>query len=241
MYRAELESSTLLRRVDTDFVNLTLIADHLHIVNPPVPDAVVITSGSPLVCGTWVPLNVAQELVKDEASLQTFLADDLRSLFPSSIDMLCPPKDSATTRPAFGHQFMSASDARHFSMASHRLELPPREFEEPWDALLTTHPSFLTFPKAAIEGQRSTTEDSPTVPPLPLSATEEEMFHAYFVAPSEGAVENIGDSAAISCRSSIDAADNERERPLRRSKRVADVATRSRTRSTKRGSRTSLS
>ena len=242
VYQAILGSSTLLRRVDTDFVNLSLICQHLNVPVPCVSGAATITIGSTLVRGTWVPLEVARDVAKDEMQLRPFLSDDLRSQFPDAIDALCSIGDHSTAHPAFGHQFKSASEERRQSMASHRLELPPREKEESWDSHLSTHP-FFAFPTTAIDGERPTPE-IPAVAETPLSPTEEAMFHVLCAAPewdttTEAAMEDAEDDAAM--RPSIDGMDSGQERALRRSKRAATVATRSRTRSTKRGSRTSLS
>ena len=174
--------------------------------------------------------------------MQTFLSNELHSLFPGAINSLCPDDGRSTAHAAFGHQFKSVSDARRLSMTSHRLELPPREFEEPWDELLTTHPSF-TFPTAALDGQRPASEEMPAVVETPLSPTEEEMFDVLCAAPEwdSATVAAAADTEDGAGAALIDLADNGQEQPLRRSKRVANVATRSRTRSTKRGSRTSLS
>ncbi|KAH9946260.1 uncharacterized protein BXZ73DRAFT_86426 [Epithele typhae] len=232
VYQTVLGGSTLLRRVDSDFVNLSPIAERLTSFS--TAEAVTISVGSPLVCGTWVPLALARELAKDEPSLKGFLSDDLRSI-------------RATTCPTFGHQFKSASDARRLSMSSHRLELPPREYEAPWDDHLTTHPSF-NFPTTVLDAHRPTTEDMPAIVEAPLSPSEEEMFHALCAAAEWDAnacvvtlaADNRADGTLTSpCPPGE--GHNGQEQPLRRSKRVAHVSTRSRTRTSKRGSRTSLS
>ena len=247
MYQLTLGSSTLLRRVDTDFVNVSPIAQRLGVDPPSVPNAVVINAGSSTVCGTWVPLSVAQEVAVDESSLALFLSDDLRSLFPDTIDVLHPADGPSTTHPQFGHQFQSASEARRRGMTSHRLELPPREFEVSWEDHLATHPPFI-LATAAIGGHHAAVEEPPAVVETPLSPTEEEMFHVLCAAsewespPPE--VPCVDDTVAAATTSAppTEATDGVQDRPLRRSKRVANAAaTRSRTRSSRRGSRTSLS
>ncbi|TBU66022.1 hypothetical protein BD310DRAFT_38217 [Dichomitus squalens] len=247
VYQLTLGSSTLLRRVDTDFVNVSSIAQHLNVDVPSVPSAVVISAGSPSVCGTWVPLSVAREVVQDESTLTMFLSDDLRSLFPDTIHILHPADGPPTTHPQFGHQFQSASEARRRGMTSHRLELPPREFEVSWEDHLATHPPFI-LATAAIDGHHPAVEEAPVVVETPLSPTEEEMFHVLCAAsewetPSaEGSCVDEAIQATTTSAPSTEAADGVQERPLRRSKRVANAAaTRSRTRSSRRGSRTSLS
>ncbi|KAI9064254.1 hypothetical protein FKP32DRAFT_1570414 [Trametes sanguinea] len=261
VYQMTLGTSTLLRRIDTGFVNISPIARHLGKTCPSVSSTVVVTGGSPSVCGTWAPLEVARNLAKDESVLGTFLSDDLRSLFPEAINALCPPAvEPKTPCSGYGHQFKSASEARRRSMTSHRLELPPREFEVSWEDHLATHPPFI-LATSAIDGHRPIPEEAPPVVEA-LSPTEEEMFHVLCADPDwdadrTPAEEDMQDTedvapppspppqpqapATPSSRPS-DASEVAQDRPLRRSKRVANaVTTRSRTRSSKRGSRTSLS
>lgn len=229
-------------------MNLSPVCEHLRIPLPSTPNTVAITAGSPLVRGTWAPLDVARDIAKDVASLEVFFSENLRLLFPDSVDALCPSGSQATRHATFGQQFKSASDARRLSMSSHRLELPPREFEEPWDEHLTTHPSF-TFPTSAVDDQRPTSEEIPAVEEPPLSPTEEAMFRVLCSAPewetttssAEEPSQDADDGSAASAQRPTDPADGAQEQSLRRSKRVVNVAARSRTRSTRRGSRTSLS
>ncbi|KAI0374710.1 hypothetical protein BV20DRAFT_1079791 [Pilatotrama ljubarskyi] len=252
VYQMTLGSATLFRRIDTDFVNMSPIAQHLGVVCPSVPNAVIVTGGSPDVCGTWVPLEVAQSIAKGDSMLETFLSEDLRSLFPASLNVLDPPLDRKPSPAGYGHQFKSASDARRRSMTSHRLELPQREFEVSWEDHLSTHPPFI-LATSAIDGHRPVAEEPPPVVEA-LSPTEEEMFHvlcadpewdAVTPSPTEERPPEVSDAAvaaAVVPISPTTAAEVAQERPLRRSKRVANaVTTRSRTRSSKRGSRTSLS
>ncbi|RPD65963.1 hypothetical protein L226DRAFT_455201 [Lentinus tigrinus ALCF2SS1-7] len=249
VYQMIVGSSTFLRRIDTDFVNVSSISLHLKTSCPSAPNAVTITAGSPPVCGTWLPASEARNVAKDEPMFGAFLSDGLRTLFPKAINALTPPDGRETAFTAFGHQFRSASDARRQSMASHRLELPPREFETSWEDHLSTHPPFI-LATSSIDGHRPT-EEIPPVVETPLSPTEEEMFRVLCAASdweptmpaAEGPVEeNAEDAAAASARPATEAPDCAHEPPLRRSKRVANaVATRSRTRSSRRGSRTSLS
>ncbi|PIL23834.1 transcription factor [Ganoderma sinense ZZ0214-1] len=243
VYQSTWGSSTLLRRVDTDFVNASPISQVLSVAIPTAPSAVVITAGSPLICGTWVPLSVAQNIAGDDVTLATFLSDDLRSLFPDALHTLQPALGLQAVHPQFGHQFESASQARRRSMTSHRLELPPREFEVSWEDHLSTHPPFI-LATAALDEHRPAMEEIPAVVETPLSPTEEEMFHV-LCATSEWETDECMDQTTEALSASTllpDITDCVQERPLRRSKRVANAAaTRSRTRSSRRGSRTSLS
>ena len=52
VYRLTWDSSTLLRRVDTDFVNASSISQVLSVAIPTAPSAVVITAPGPLACGS---------------------------------------------------------------------------------------------------------------------------------------------------------------------------------------------
>ncbi|KAI0747953.1 hypothetical protein C8Q80DRAFT_1219320 [Daedaleopsis nitida] len=247
VYQMTLDITTFLRRMDTNFVNVSSIAQHLNAPCLSAPDAVTITAGSPLVCGMWAPLVVARDFATAEPAFKSFLSDDVCRLFPEAVGVLCSGRETAYT--PFGHQFKSASDARRVSMTSHRLDLPPREFEVSWEDHLATHPPFI-LATAAIDGHRPTEEEEPAVIETPLSPTEEEMFHVLCAAPEwetpppvEEPIEGAEEEPASSARPSTESADPSQERPLRRSKRVAAnaVATRSRTRSSRRGSRTSLS
>ena len=246
VYQMTVGSTMFLRRMDTHFVNLSSITQHLDGSCPSAPNAVTITAGSPPICGTWVPLSVAQEVAGSEPTFKVFLSDELHLLFPDDVNALCT-EHREPPHLVFGHQFKSASDARRLSMASHRLELPPREFEVSWEDHLSTHPPFI-LATAAIDGHRPATEEVPAPVETPLSPTEEEMFHVLCAAPewdcppqkAPEMVEDAEDEATASARA--EASETAQERPLRRSKRVANaVATRSRTRSSRRGSRTSLS
>ncbi|KAI0670549.1 hypothetical protein C8Q78DRAFT_975828 [Trametes maxima] len=243
VYQMTLDSSTLLRRIDTDFVNITSIAQRFGTVCTSVPNAVIVTGASPTVCGTWVPLEAAQAATHGESILDTFLSDDLRSLFPSSLNALLPPGDEGVPCADYGHQFKSASDARRRSTTSHRLELPPREFEVSWEDHLSTHPPFI-LATSAIDGHHPVTEEPPLVVEA-LSASEEAMFRVLCADPEwdAAACHPLEERAPTVDSTAIPPAvpaDPVQETPLRRSKRVANVS-RSRTRSSKRGSRTSLS
>ncbi|EIW60306.1 uncharacterized protein TRAVEDRAFT_70735 [Trametes versicolor FP-101664 SS1] len=246
VYQMTLGSSLVLRRIDTDFVNASPIAQRLRVSCPSAPNAVAVMGGSPSICGTWVPLDVARTLAKGESALETFLSYDLRCLFPPSLNAVHPVGDRQPASSGYGHQFKSASEARRQSMTSHRLELPPREFEVSWEDHLSTHPSFI-LATSALDGHRPAMEEAPLPVVETLSPTEEAMFHVLCAdpewdeaprSPTEEHAPEVGDTAIRPA----DTTETPQDRPLRRSKRVANtVTTRSRTRSSKRGSRTSLS
>lgn len=89
----------LLRRLDTDFVNLTpLLAAFSPTAFPPTsppfcPSAVVVDHPNTSVSGTWAPLSIARELLAHvpcpdsalRASVEVFLSDELVMRFPSAL------------------------------------------------------------------------------------------------------------------------------------------------------------
>ncbi|KAI0831126.1 hypothetical protein BC628DRAFT_1407693 [Trametes gibbosa] len=244
VYQMTLNAFRFFRRVDTDFVNLSSITHYLGVDCPPVYDAVIVLGGTTAVRGTWVPLDVARSVVPGESPFKVFLSGDLHLRFPASLNALRSIGDQKFVSTGYGHQFRSASDARRQTRTSHRLELPPREFETSWEDHISTHPPFI-LATSAINGHQSLAEEVP--PPMveALSPTEEAIFHVLCADSEWDDVPPIGECAPdVACAvvQPCIAADIPQERTLRRSKRVANtVTTRSRTRSSKRGSRTSLS
>ncbi|KAI0781109.1 hypothetical protein BD413DRAFT_21346 [Trametes elegans] len=107
--------------------------------------------------------------------------------FPCLSRHATPASDREPPCTGFGHQFKSASDARRRSMASHRLELPPREFEVTWEDHLSTHPPFILASASAIDGHHPIAEETPPVVEA-LSPTEEAMFHVLCADPEWDAV-----------------------------------------------------
>ncbi|KAI0928379.1 hypothetical protein AcW1_005639 [Taiwanofungus camphoratus] len=253
VYQVTLDSSLILRRADTHFVNVSPIIKFLELHCPRLPDAVIVGRGSTAVCGSWVPLAIAQDLSRSHPDLSDFLSDELPQRFPPQFHCI---HDTSSRAPGdFGLHFQSTIDAKRRSISPPRLELLAREEGAPWergmvshwdieDHLISVHPQFAltsaVFPTSAASPEDEVVDEGP------LSPTEEEMFRVLCsnpdwetsapvasVATSSQNIESPGETAKDSaCR----------DRPLRRSKRVANaVANRSRTRSTKRGSRSSLS
>ncbi|KAH9854059.1 hypothetical protein C2E23DRAFT_819369 [Lenzites betulinus] len=244
VYQMTLDATCFFRRVDTDFVNLSSITQYLGVDCPSVPDAVTVLGGAPPVRGTWVPSDVARSVVPGESVFKLFLSKDLRSRFPPLLNALCPIGDRKFVCTGYGHQFRSASDARRQTMTSHRLELPPREYETSWEEHLSTHPPFI-LATSAIDGHQADADEVPAPMVEALSPTEEAIFHVLCADPDWDDAPSTEERAPEAVRNVVRpyvATDVQQERPLRRSKRVANtVTTRSRTRSSKRGSRTSLS
>ncbi|KAJ7694184.1 hypothetical protein B0H17DRAFT_474402 [Mycena rosella] len=231
VYQMTLGTFTLLRRLDTDFVNLSPIVSYSgapHPVLSTIPNATTISRGSPAVAGTWVPLSAAQAYVRDHplpnGVLDVFLSDTLFERFPSALQDFHKSSSSGRTLNQFGPHFGTTLQATQLCSQSER--------REPDDAaLLAPATPALPSPNPDAEAEQ------------PLSSTEQEMFRELCIttdwdkdavgaglSPPPSPLSDVPDS---------DSADVPRERsgrPLRRSKRVADamIAAQSRTRSRRR-------
>lgn len=124
VYQIALGPYLLLRRIDTDFVNLTPIVEYCgkgrgYPVMSTVPNAVIIGQGeaSATVVGVWVPLQVAQAYVKDldtcsidsetMGGLNMFLNDELVEWFPSALKDFHRTNSSGRMLKQFGRWFES--------------------------------------------------------------------------------------------------------------------------------------
>ncbi|KAI0080585.1 hypothetical protein K474DRAFT_210981 [Panus rudis PR-1116 ss-1] len=258
VYQMTLGSHMILRRIDTDYVNISPILDFLGLPHPSVdiPHAVTVSQGSSVVCGSWVKVSAARELIRDQPLVGVFLSDDLAARFPPALHDFHRSNTQGRSLSQFGPSFRSTIEAKRESNSSFKIELPSREPGTPWDRcgaspwdvedhLLSVHPPFALATAFQHAAPVSLPEDELPVE-TPLSPTEEEIFHSLCSAPE------WEPSPASVCVPAAETADSDvnqdtrlpppRNRPLRRSKRVADAAAnRSRTRSSKRGSRSSLS
>jgi len=263
-----LGSAPLLRRIDTDFVNLSPVIKYLGLSTPPLtalPNAIVISNSSSSVTGTWVPLSTAQTFVKDRplplGLLDIFLSNSLFERFPPALHDFHRSNTPGRLLNKFGPHFKSTLDQRHSSQLTIRTGAPFREEgRSPWerepvsdwdveDHLLSIHP-----PLGLTHAMHPTSSEVADVVETPLSSTEQEMFHTLCAiqdwekegsvppmttspSPPESlhqAAEETLDEEVASPRSSL------RDRPLRRSKRVANIsaaASRPRTRSQRRSTR----
>ncbi|KAF5331146.1 hypothetical protein D9619_005740 [Psilocybe cf. subviscida] len=150
VYQMMLCAFQLLRRIDTDWVNLSPIialagaspADFLE-SDTLTGAAVVITKGSPQVCGTWVPLTIAQQFVNRHstnlaaktpsgetailAALEVFLSDNLVKLFPPALEEFHRTVTRAPLQQ-FGKHFASTLQATQWASESGidlHIALPP--------------------------------------------------------------------------------------------------------------------
>jgi hypothetical protein len=250
-----IDSMSLLRRIDTDFVNLSPVLRYLGIASQPttIPNAVVITNSSPRVTGTWVPLVTAQSFVKDRllppGLVDIFLSDSLFERFPPALHDFHRSNAQGRILNKFGPHFKSTLEGRHPSQLS--MDSTSRSERRPWDRepvpLWDTedHLSLIQHAVGLTHDMCLPSADVADTIETPLSATEQEIFRTLCSspdwdkentspAPSQEAwpAENVERTTENSGRRSI-------ERPLRRSKRVADAA-RARARSLRRSTRNAL-
>ncbi|KZT74186.1 hypothetical protein DAEQUDRAFT_735003 [Daedalea quercina L-15889] len=254
VYQMTLGSSLILRRVDTDFVQVDPLLKELGIPtsSSPFPNAICIPKGSPQVCGTWLPLIAARDLCKDHPAVAVFLSDQLPDRFPSTLQELMRHAHPFSRWPgSFGQHFKSTMDAKRHSLSSHRLDFVTEDQWEREEHFLSMQSAFALT--RAILPTPATSPEEHLAPELPLSPAEEKMFRELCSdaewesprPPSGSAVVERREAAVEAPPAERSVKGKERpcqDRPLRRSKRVADaMANRSKTRSSKRGSRSSLS
>ena len=202
-----LGSSHIFRRIDTDFVNMTPILQFLGLPFPDPPEkmasAVVVSRGDPLVCGTWVDLATARDMVQDEPLVKTFLSETLHEKFPQALQDFHQSSQQGRSLKQFGPHFQSTVDAdtkREAVVHSFRVELPPRMRR--WaveDHLLSVHPPFAL--RAAMVAVKT---DDVVVPETPLSPTEEEMFRTLCTATDWDAAQPSPSVAAVQSPLSVD-------------------------------------
>ena len=114
MYELVLGPHQLLRRFDTDFVNLTRIAECLgtspSLLGPDLPGRDLV-EGCSSILGLWVPLASAQEFVQTRPLvpdvLRAFLSNALYEDFPSSIRNLYRSHDCLRSLQQLGPPFRS--------------------------------------------------------------------------------------------------------------------------------------
>jgi len=237
-----LGSTLLLRRIDTDFVNLSTILAHLSLSPPsPLPNACVNVSHPSLsIDGIWAPLSVARVYAHDlpEGVESIFLSDDLVMRFPTALQDFYQKSTSGRLLNQFGPYFNASLSLPE---AGNPLRIPQLDHgksakEDVWEGsieaglveepLLAIPPS-VNLALAALHPLTST-EGAAALTEMPLSPTEQEMFRTLCVHPDweteEAGTTRNGENADTAPKRSPT-----RERPLRRSRRVADaVAARSR-------------
>ncbi|KAG5644991.1 hypothetical protein DXG03_007268 [Asterophora parasitica] len=197
VYQMSLGPYQLLRRIDTDFVNISPIVAYTGSGNdtpwPPslnahtVPNATTVTKGSPAVSGTWVPLRTAQAFVRDHhhlprpptkknnaqaqqtrKALRTFLGDSLFERFPSALKDFHRSSTQGRMLGHFGPHFGSTLQATQLCEA--RSE---RERSESVSVV-----SGNGIGGAASVGGSVGVSGEAEAEDTPLSATEQEIFRA---------------------------------------------------------------
>jgi len=260
VYQMILGPLPLFRRIDTDFVNLSPIIAHFGLASPLALNSVLVSQGSAIVCGTWVPLASAQAFVREHplasSLLETFLSDALFERFPSALQDFHRSNASGRSLNQFGPHFRSTLAAKRRCRSTVQTEMEYIGAGEPWNTdlvsdwdaedHLSSHPPFFL----ALANLRRPPEEE-VVPETPLSPTEQEMFYTLCSAPDWDKESSLPLQTMYhtEVHADEDAEDDlgptrTRDQPRRRSKRVANanaIATRTRTRSQKRGARNSLS
>ena len=221
MYELVLGPHQLLRRFDTDFVNLTRIAECLE-TSPSLPGPDLpgrdLVEGCPSILGIWVPLRYAQEFVQSQSPvpdiLKTFLSNTLYEDFPSSIRNLYRSHDYLRSLQQLGPPFRSMVERQ---------------------------------PSLSIDGTARQTEMDTFVPPFPegtaldtpLSVREEEIFQTLCACPDWDVPSPSPATESKPEKRKTEKRPRTAERPscatkalpLRRSRRVAEsLASRPRTR-----------
>jgi hypothetical protein len=176
-----LGSMIFLRRIDTDFVNLTPILHYAGAAFPnlnSITNLTIISKGSPVVSGRWVPLTAAQSYTREHPVpgdvLNTFLSDTLHEEFPQALQDFHLSNTPGRMLNQFG---------RHFGSTLEVMESEKTRPAEP-------------TPSAKPDTESGLSMDSP------LSASEQEMFQALCNIPDESGGEYRAEEKARPVRRS---------------------------------------
>lgn len=234
VYHTVLDSTPLLRRIDTDFVNLTTLLCHLRLPDPsPLPPACVsVVHRVPAVNGVWAPLSVARAFAKGlpDGIEDVFLSDELVMQFPSALQEFHKRSTPGRMLNQFGPHFRSSSTPNNSSSLTPAPESDDArpDNESVWDVPLDVAPEepVMVIPPSfdvALAALRPCvpTEDVSNLRDTPLSPSEQELFHTLCVCPDWESEE----VEVVDNESSSEAHSRE-EKPLRRSRRVADARSR---------------
>ncbi|KAF4608738.1 hypothetical protein EYR40_001085 [Pleurotus pulmonarius] len=195
VYQTVIGSRRLLRRIDTDFVNISPVAAYVGASIPSTSTAVQVAKGSAAVSGTWVPLNVAQSYLQSclapasklssaermtlQGLLDIFLSDVLFERFPTALQDFHRSSTPGRLLQQFGPHFQSTTVP---SIA---------EQQQGWDALhqphhhhhlyeaITLAPSLSWAPR----GSRGFDLADQSVEDTQLSPSEQEIFQAICANP----------------------------------------------------------
>ncbi|KAG5219600.1 transcription factor [Salix suchowensis] len=190
VYQTVIGSRRLLRRIDTDFVNILPVAVYIGSSIPSTSAAVQVTKGSAAVLGTWVPLLVAQSYLQSclastsnlssterttlQGLLDIFLSDVLFERFPTALQDFHRSSTPGRLLQQFGPHFQSTMVS---SIA---------EQQQGWDVLhhhtceaVTLAPSLSWAPR----GSRDFYPADQVVEDTQLSPSEQEIFQAICANP----------------------------------------------------------
>ncbi|KAF9562145.1 hypothetical protein CPC08DRAFT_706871 [Agrocybe pediades] len=199
VYQMMLGAFRLLRRVDTDFVNLSPIVAYSGAVQPAtnMPNATVVTKGSPEVSGTWVPLSAAQAYVHENLAperaqaLEAFLSDTLFELFPPAFHEFQLRRSSIVRGlnglNQFGPHFNSTIVTLSFEAQS-----TPGGTSSPGSGASFHDQDINAGDSDVVTG--TCISDKHDEKDRPLSVTEQELFHELCVIPDEA---NSDDSMTV--------------------------------------------
>ncbi|KAH6918887.1 hypothetical protein BKA70DRAFT_1248554 [Coprinopsis sp. MPI-PUGE-AT-0042] len=175
VYQMVLGSSHFLRRIDTDFVNLSCITTYtntpLNSVHNPIHNFPCITQGSPLVVGIWVPLSVAQEYIRDHPTKDNvfgvFLSDQLHGRFPSALQDFVKSSAHTRTLNQFGPHFASTLEAQRMSTK----QLPRLQSHQLQNVMSSPSEAYALSPPLAVSEEHSLEVEN-----APLNEAEREIF-----------------------------------------------------------------
>ncbi|KAF7363284.1 hypothetical protein MSAN_00983600 [Mycena sanguinolenta] len=257
VYQMTLKTHTLLRRLDTDFVNLSPIVAYANTPYPvlsTIPNATVISRGSAAVKGTWVPLSAAQAYVRDhplpKGVLDVFLSDALSERFPPALQEFARGSDGngsvGRALGQFGAHFGSTLQATQLCQSSSNGSSPRREP----DNIITSLYAPISVPDTEVDATE------------PLSSTEQQIFRELCIttdwdkespatatqrefeppplSPLSDCPPDDGPPDVLDGDQALPEQGREPERggrPLRRSKRVADAMIKTQSRARARTSR----
>ncbi|KAG9318432.1 hypothetical protein JVU11DRAFT_523 [Chiua virens] len=232
-----LGSTLLLRRIDTDFVNLSTILSHLSLSHPlPLPDGCVNVSHASLaINGIWTPLNVARLYARGlPAGIESiFLSEDLVMRFPTALQDFYQKSASGRSLNQFGPDFHTSSPLRNPLNTPQGNQGKPAK-DDIWEGSVETglvEETLLAIPPsvnlALAALHPSTSTEVLALPEMPLSPTEQEIFRALCVHP-DWETEEAGTASNEEKVDTTLKRGSPMEKPLRRSRRVADAAARSR-------------
>ncbi|KAJ3844498.1 hypothetical protein F5878DRAFT_525671 [Lentinula raphanica] len=245
VYRSSLGPYTLLRRIDTDFVNLTPILEYAQTPQPMtvIPGATTVRKGRQEIQGFWVPLEAMRLYVQDcitnrpstsssnpLAILDIFLSDTLVERFPTALRAFV--RSIKTNNDSFGKHFGKSFGEGDTQISSSSVGTPNPTMMAAVAAKDRMHVDEELLPPPSMSfGVSMSIGPSAEVP---LSDTEEKIFDEFCVN-LEWDQEEKGDvnvqlqplTSAKSTLVVVPKADVTRSSStsgsLRRSKRVADA------------------